>query len=174
MREQLKAGVVALAIVAVTPALFACGDKFLVTARGTRFQRAGFVRPQASVLLYASPSGRLATAVTALALPGALSKVGYVPVVADTQAALEQQLRDRPWDVVVLDLADSDVVRPRLAGVPAALVAVTYDASGAAMKDARRRHDGVVRRPGRASAVVDAVDDVLFERALKARGNARR
>jgi hypothetical protein len=44
---------------------------------------------------------------------------------------------------------------------------VAYDAQGDTMARARRAHDGVVKKPGRAGAVVDVVDDVLFARALR-------
>ena len=48
-----------------------------------------------------------------------------------------------------------------------AVVAVVYEAKGDALAQARRSYDGVVRKPGRARAVVDVVDDALFARALR-------
>ena len=39
--------------------LLACGDKFLVASRGTRYQRAGQARDTASILIYLPPSSAL-------------------------------------------------------------------------------------------------------------------
>ena len=39
--------------------LLACGDKFLVASRGTRYQRAGQARETASILIYLPPSSAL-------------------------------------------------------------------------------------------------------------------
>lgn len=154
--------------------IHACGDKFLVTSRGTRFQRAGLIRQPASILLYATPGSRLAATVDALSLPAALIKIGYSPTTVGGPDALARALRDGTWDLVLVDLADSGAVRGQGSGARSpALVAVAYDVPGNVMKQARRDHDAVIRKPGRTSAVVDAIDDVLFDRVLRAQ-SARR
>ena len=48
-----------------------------------------------------------------------------------------------------------------------AVVTVAYDASGNALSQARRSYDAVIKTPGRSRAVVDAVDEALFARALR-------
>jgi hypothetical protein len=120
-RREVLGLLMGVGVAAAGRDLAACGDKFLVASRSTRFQRAGFVRPNASVVLYATPSSRLATAVTALGLPGALSKVGYVPTVVSTPETLADTLRGGRVDLVVFDLADGAVARPGLDLAPAAL-----------------------------------------------------
>lgn len=147
----------------------ACGDKFLVASRGTRFQRAGLVRRPATVLIYAAPASRLAASVESLGVAAALTKVGYTPTVVSTPAGLADAQRQGRWDLVLIDLADTAAV-PRAAAGPA-IVAVAYDTAGDALKQARRDHDAVIRRPGRVRIVVDAIDDVLFERALRSSGS---
>src|SRR4051794_21186582 len=59
MRTVLT-GLVAIVVCAlVSPAALACGDKFLVPIRGTRFERAPARRQPASVLVYAGTGSRL-------------------------------------------------------------------------------------------------------------------
>lgn len=147
--------------------LAACGDKFLVTSRGTRFQRAGLVRRPAAILVYARPDSRWATAIATLGLSGALSKVGYTPTIVSSAAEFDAAAQRGAWDLMVVELDDAGLV-PVPAQTAPPVVVVAYDASGDTLKQARRRHAGVLRAPSRARAVVDTIDDVLFTRALRA------
>ncbi len=161
---------VALAICVLGQAadLAACGDKFLVTSRSTRFQRAGLVRRPASVLVYAAPSSRMAGMVAQLGVADALAKVGYRPTVVADAADLARQLREGRWDLVLVDLVDVTALPAAVGSALApAVVTVAYDANGPALAQARRSYDGVIKKPGRSRAVVDAVDDALFARALR-------
>jgi hypothetical protein len=168
MTHTVRVAMVAVAMLAGPGAdLLACGDKFLVASRGTRFQRAGLVRRPAAILIYAAPASRLATSVESLGVAAALTKVGYTATIVSTPAGLADAQRQGRWDLVLIDLADTAAV-PRAAGP--AVVAVAYDTAGDALKQARRDHDAVIRRPGRVRVVVDAIDDVLFERALRSSG----
>jgi hypothetical protein len=160
--------VLSLCVLGQAADLAACGDKFLVASRGTRFQRAGLVRRPASVLVYAAPGGRLAASVTQLGVAEALTKVGYRPTVVTDTAEMARQLREGRWDLVLVDLADAAALPSAGGTLPApAVVTVAYDASGTAMAQARRSYDAVIKKPGRSRAVVDAVDEALFARALR-------
>lgn len=148
--------------------LAACGDKFLVASRGTRFQRAGLVRRPASVLVYAAPSSRMADMVAQLGVADALTKVGYRPTIVTEAGEMARQLREGRWDLVLVDLADVAALPAAAGSAPApAMVTVAYDTSGTALAKARRTYDGVIKKPGRSRTVVDAVDDALFARALR-------
>lgn len=148
--------------------LAACGDKFLVASRGTRFQRAGLARRPANVLVYAPPASSLTATVSQLGVSDALRKVGYSPTVVTDAGELARELREGRWDLVLVDLADAASL-PRTGGaaVAPAVVAVVYQTQGDVLAQARRSYDGVIRKPGRARAVVDGVDDALFARALR-------
>lgn len=160
--------VLSLCVLGQAADLAACGDKFLVASRGTRFQRAGLVRRPASVLVYAAPGGRLAASVTQLGVAEALTKVGYRPTLVADAAEMTRQLRQGHWDLVLVDLADAAAVATAAGSAPApAVLTVAYDTSGSAMAQARRSYDAVIKAPGRSRAVVDAVDDALFARALR-------
>jgi CheY-like chemotaxis protein len=175
MTLRMKTAVVlSLCVLGQAADLAACGDKFLVASRGTRFQRAGLVRRPASVLVYAAPGGRLAATVTQLGVAEALTKVGYRPTVVTDGAEMARQLRESRWDLVLVDLADVAALPAAGGSAPApAVVTVAYDVSGAALAQARRGYDAVIRKPGRSRAVVDAVDDALFARALRAPAGTR-
>lgn len=151
--------------------LGACGDKFLAASRGTRFQRAGLVRRPASVLVYAAPSSRMATTLTQLGVADALAKVGYRPTIVTAPAAMTQALGERTWDLVLVDLDEAGAVLSA-SGAPASLavIAVAHESTGDSLARARRTYSSVVKKPGRARTVVDAVDDVLLARALRTPG----
>jgi len=119
--------------------LAACGDKFLVASRGTRFQRAGLARRPANVLVYATPASRLTATVSQLGVSDALRKVGYSPTVVTEAGELARELRDGRWDLVLVDLADAASV-PRAGGVAVApaVVAVAYEGKGDELARARR------------------------------------
>lgn len=174
MRRVLVGVVLAAAALSAEADVRACGDKFLVNARGSRFQRAGIARQPASVLLYAKPASRLSASLDALAVPAALAKVGYTPVIVADAAALGRELSTGRHALVVVDLQDAAAVGAAAAagGVGPAVVAVAYDASGAQLKQARREHAAVLRGLKRPASVVDAVDDALFTRALRASARA--
>lgn len=144
--------------------LEACGDKFLAVSRGTRFQRSGLVRRPAAILVIAPPGGRLAASVQALDLIPALTKVGYTPVVVTGTAEAASALQQRRWDLVLREIDDADP--PPAPGAPLVVV-VAWEAPRDAVRRARRAYDGVLVRPTKARAVVDAVDDALFARALR-------
>ncbi len=179
MNSHARGVIATIAVLtACSGALGACGDKFLVTSRGTRFERAGFVRPRAQILLLALPSTTVADSVQGLSVDRALSKVGYVPTVVTVREGVSQALATR-WDVVVMDLADRDAVLAGLGqhdsggAVRPALVALAGEVPGEAVRQGRRDLDDVVRRPKRSGTIVDAVDQVLYDRLLAAKRRAK-
>ena len=98
----------------------------------------------------------------------ALAKVGYRPTVVADAGDLARQLREGRWDLVLVDLVDATALPAAFGTALApAVVTVAYDTSGPALAQARRSYDGVIKKPGRSRAVVDAVDDALFARALR-------
>ena len=52
----LAASVIVLAGIASHRDVLACGDKFLVVSRGTRFERAAKRRQPAAILVFANPA----------------------------------------------------------------------------------------------------------------------
>ena len=58
-KRPCAAGLLLLIGVSSGDVLLACGDKFLVSSRGTRFQRAAVAREPASILIYTNPASEL-------------------------------------------------------------------------------------------------------------------
>lgn len=147
--------------------LLACGEKFLVISRGTRFQRAAVAREPAAILVYANPTSTLPKALAKVPIEATLRKVGYRPTTVSTSGELDRALRQGGWDLIVADLSDSTVLIGRLQGDPApTILPVLYAASGGAVAQARKQFSHVLRGPVKSQTFLEAVDDAL---ALKQR-----
>jgi hypothetical protein len=154
-----------------TGEVLACGDKFLVASRGTRFQRPPAPRQPAAILLYASPTSELSHRLAGLAVSDALKKAGYRPTVAESPQALVASLKASHWDLVVVDVADIQMIDVRPNDSPG-VVPVTYSLSGQEWSQARHEYPGIIRSPGKTRTFVDAIDAAL-EAQHAARAAAR-
>lgn len=164
-KRALGAVVLMLSGLQMSAVLLACGDKFLLPARGTRFQQAPPERAAAAVLVYANPASPLPAALTKLSVDAALRKVGYRPTTVNSLDALERALRQGGWGVIVVDLADSGSVRGRVQqGRPApVVVSVAQNASREEFAAARREHAHVLKSPSRSQAFVEAIDEAVSD-----------
>jgi hypothetical protein len=94
-----------LAIVAVVGLstgadLFACGDKFLVLGRGTRYQRPKTARA-ASVLIYADPASNLPATLKSIKADTALKHEGHRATTVASADELSTILASGRFDVVL-------------------------------------------------------------------------
>lgn len=145
----------------------ACGDKFLLPLRGTRFQQAPVDRVPASILLYANPASPLPQALTKYSVDAALRKVGYRPTFVSSLDALEHALTRGGWDVIVVDVADGPAVRARVNTASASatvLLPVALHPSGDQLAQARKQFPRVIKSPGSSRGFVEAVDDAMAAR----------
>ena len=143
--------------------LFACGDKFLVVSRGTRFQRATIARQPANILVYANPSSTLPKALEKADVDETLRKAGYRPTTVSDPVALDQALRRGGWDLVLADLADGGAVRGSLSGKAAEpmVLPVVYRGTGGEVAQAKKDYQRVVKGPIKSQAFLEAIDDAL-------------
>ncbi len=142
--------------------LLACGDKFLVVSRGTRFQRAGLARKGANILVYASASSTLSTTLAKAEPDTTLLKAGYMPTLAQGASELDEALRQGGWDLVVADLTDSTAVRGRLQGNKGPMILpVLLNATGTELAQAKKDYQRVLKGPVKSQAFLQAVDDAL-------------
>lgn len=142
--------------------LLACGDKFLVLSRGTRFERAPAARQTAAILLYANPASGLPQTLAGLSVEATLRKAGYRPVSVASADDFERALRTGGWDVVLVDLADAPAASAPAEGRGAPLVLpVALHSTREALADAKKRYAGVINSPTRGQAFVDAIDDAM-------------
>jgi hypothetical protein len=145
--------------------LLACGDKFLVVSRGTRYQRAGEARHAASILVYLPASSNLPKAFERVS-EKETKKAGYRIVNVSNTSELDQALKQGGWDLLLTDLADSQAVRGRVTGPSAPLlVPVAYLATGAELAQAKKDYQKVLKGPIKTHAFLAALDDVLAFKA---------
>jgi hypothetical protein len=142
----------------------ACGDKFLVPTRGTRFQRPPSQREPAAILVYAN-SAVVPASVSNAALDSLLRKAGYRPTSVNNVADFDKALGQGKWDLVLVDLADGPSVSSRLQGDSApVLLPVAQNLSSSQLTEARKHYTRVVALPAKSRALIDVVDDALAER----------
>ena len=165
---KMKMVIVGLVLVsgAATAVPTACGDKFLLPSRGTRFQQPPRSRNPASILLYANPTSPLPRTLNRLSVSAALRRVGYRPLSVSTLEDLERALGEGAWDIVFVDLADGPAVRARVTGRATTVVLpVAAQPTSEEFAQARRQFPRVMKSPARSQAFVDAVDDAMAARA---------
>lgn len=107
--------------------LLACGDKFLVAGRGTRFQRPKNARA-ASVLIYANPSSGLPAALKNVSVESVLKHEGHRSTTVETFDQLSAILAGGRFDVVVAASSVAAEVEKLLGGAPDRAVVLTLDA----------------------------------------------
>jgi CheY-like chemotaxis protein len=142
--------------------LLACGEKFLVASRGTRYQRAGQAR-RASILVYMHANSTISKAFERVS-EEQTKKAGYRVTSVANANELEQALRQGGWDVLLADLADSPAVRGRIQssgpGAPL-LVPVAYGATGTEIAQAKKEYQRILKGPIKTYAFLEAMDDIL-------------
>ena len=163
-KRMLIAGVLILASAGTD--LLACGDKFLVASRGTRYQRAAVARQPANILVYANTASALPKALERADVDATLRKAGYKPTSVSGPTELEQALRQGGWDLVVTDLADGMAVSGRLQGASAPmLLPVAYNVTGSELAQAKKDYQRVLKGPVKSQSFLEAIDDALVLRA---------
>lgn len=146
-----------------TGELLACGDKFLVASRGTRYQRAGQARHGASILVYMHAKSTIPKAFERVS-EDVTKKAGYSVTRVESATELEQALKQGGWDVLLADLADSPTVKGRVqsSGPDAPLlVPVAYGVTGTEIAQAKKEYQRVLKGPIKTYAFLAAMDEAL-------------
>lgn len=158
----IAAGLLVLAGTGVGGDLLACGDKFLVLSRGTRFQRAATARPPAAILVYANPASALQKALANLPIEETLRKAGYRPTSVANANELDTALRKGGWDLVLVDVADGQAVTSRIQGETAPVVLpVVYNATGSEVAQVKKQYMCVLKSPTKSQSFLDSIDEAL-------------
>ena len=105
----------------------ACGDKFLVAGRGTRYQRPKNARA-ASVLIYANPASGLPVALKNVKVESVLKHEGHRSTTVETLEQLTAILAGGRFDVILVAGSVAPAVEKLLGGAPGAAVVVALDA----------------------------------------------
>ena len=154
--------------------LAACGDKYLSLGLGTHDHRSAAERRAAAVLMYASPGSELSRLLTALSVEAAMNNDGYRPIIAASPSELDAALRNRKWDVVVVDGRDAAAVAQRVQKpAPPHLVPVLTRPTKDELKQAVKTYDTVLNTPSKTRAFVDVVDDAMDLHEIEERAAAK-
>ena len=156
---------VLLAGLAVTEPLSACGEKFLMRSRGTRFQRAAPARSAAAILIYANPALNLPKALANVPVDATLRKVGYRPTTVTSRQEFDSALGRGGWDLVLVDVADSGSVMKPVSNSNAPIVLpVVFNATSAELAAAKKQHPRILKTPTKHQSFLDAIDDALAQK----------
>jgi hypothetical protein len=154
--------------------LVACGDKYLNLGLGTHYHRSAAEREAAGVLVYATAGSELSRLMTTLSVEAAMNKVGYRPATASSPSELDAALRNRKWDVIVVDGRDTPAVVQRLQKTAAPhVVPVLTRPTKAELKQAEKTYDTVLNTPSKNRAFVDVVDDAMDLHEMEERAAAK-
>jgi hypothetical protein len=150
--------------------LLACGDKFLVVGRGTRYQRPKNARA-ASILIYANPSAGLPAALKRLPLESLLKHEGHRSTTVETPEQLSAILQGGRFDVVLAASTDAPAVEKLLGGGPDAPVLLTVcdKANGQEPKEAGRSVSCALMAPPKAGSLLEAIDKAVERHDQNAR-----
>jgi hypothetical protein len=163
MTIRLVVTVLLLGVIASGEPLFACGEKYRVGIRPTRFQQPPRARTSASILIYANPA--LSKALAGVPVDETLRKVGYKPTSVTSPKEFQAALGRGGWDLVLLDVGDSSaaIARSPAANAPVVLP-VIFNASKAELAAAKKQHPHALKGPVKSQSLVNAIDDALADK----------
>jgi len=122
MRMGRRFGVLVVALAFVIPGdLLACGDKFLVAGRGTRYQRPKTARA-ASILIYADPASAVAATLKKAKVESLLKLEGHRATKVQSLEELSAIVSSGRYDVILTANGDSANVQKLVASPDAATV----------------------------------------------------
>ena len=131
--------------------LLACGDKFLIGGRGTRYQRPKNARA-ASVLIYADPASGLPAVLRDVKVESILKQEGHKSTTVETLEQLRAILASGRFDVILAGSSVASSVEKLVGSVPGRAVVVPLDAPPKdrsllkAIDKAVERHDQNARK----------------------------
>lgn len=141
---------------------FACGDKFLVSGRGTRYQRPKSARA-ASVLIYANPASGLPSKVGKLALESVLKREGHRSTTVETIDQLAALVSAGRFDVVIAATSALDAVTRHLGGAPDAPAVVAF-CTRSHGEDGAAKRSACLKVPAKEGSLLQAIDKAVEQR----------
>lgn len=142
----------------------ACGDKFLVSSRGTRHERANLPR-EAAILIYNNPASELPKLFESISAEAVLRKVGYRPTIVGSATQLENALRQGSWDLIVAGTEDLRALSNRVSreNVPA-LLPVLFNPTSSQLKQIKMEYPVLLKAPVKSQAFLDVIGDALAQK----------
>ena len=161
-RRIAFAGLLAVALLWTGADLLACGDKFLVVGRGTRYQRPKNARA-ASILIYASPTSALPAALKSLPFEAALKREGHRATMVQTAEQLSAIVASGHFDVVLAGSEDAPSVERLLGTAPDAPVVLTVCSKTGSReaKPVEKTASCALMAPSKADSLLEAIDKAV-------------
>jgi hypothetical protein len=157
-----------LALTGAGAGLLACGNKFLVPSRGTRFGKAPVARQVANILVYSRPDSALSKALGSVSVATILAEAGYKPTTVSGPEEFDAALSKGGWALVLADLDDTASFRERLRGGDApSILPVLHEPSRTEMAEAKQAYGQVLRTPTKSQRFLETVDYAVAERAQR-------
>jgi len=163
----LCGGVLFVLSVSAAPDLLACGDKFLVGGRGTRYQRPKNARA-ASVLLYANPASGLPTALGKMPVESVLKQQGHRLTTAESLEQLSALLTGGRFDVILAASSVVDAIEGLLGGKPDAPAVVAFCIKGQPIEGSVPCS---VKTPPKERSLLEAIDKAVERHDRSARNS---
>jgi hypothetical protein len=127
MTNRLHVGALVVVLgLGMTGDLFACGDKFLVGGRGTRYQRPKNARA-ASVLIYAEPSSTLPATLKKAKVESLLKLEGHRATTVQTFDQLSTIVSSGRYDVILTANSTTADVQKLVGPVPNAAIVLAVE-----------------------------------------------
>lgn len=143
--------------------VLACGDKFLVATRGTRYQIAPAARKPAAILIYRNPASELPTALETIPVEAVLRNAGYRPTMVASAAEFENALKQSGWDLILVGLSDAQAVSHRVKNT-ASVLPVVLSSSAASIKQNKQQFPVVLKAPAKTRTLLEAIELALASR----------
>ena len=151
------------------PDLLACGDKFLVAGRGTRYQRPKNARA-ASVLIYANSSTGLLAALNKVPLDSVLKHEGHRSTTVESLDQLSAILAGGRFDVVLVASDDAAAVEKLLGRDPDAPVVLAFCVKAAGQEQTGSdKGASCLKSPPKEGSLLEAIDKAVYRHDQNAR-----
>jgi len=161
-RIRLVGLIAALGLCAGAEAL-ACGDKFLVSGRGTRYQRPKNARA-ANVLIFANPASGLPDTLKSVPVDKLLKREGHLATTVETLDQLAAILAGGRFDVVLAAASVVAAVEKLMGATPEAPVVVAFCVKpGTQAPEASSKAPCAVKAPPKERSLLEAIDKAVLK-----------
>jgi hypothetical protein len=168
-RKIRLAGIVAALGLFTGADLLACGDKFLVAGRGTRYQRPKTARA-ANVLIYDNAASGLPAALEKVPVDTLLKREGHSATRVETLDQLKAMVVGGRFDVVLVASTVASAVQKLIDGATDAPVMVAFCIKpGSEAVKAETQAPCTVKSPPKERSLLEAIDKAVLTHDRNAR-----
>jgi hypothetical protein len=163
MRKPLDAVLVLGVGALISTAAFACGDKLILTIGTLRFRQMSAGPRSASILAYTPRNSPVGEVIKELEQQSAGRPTGLTFHSFDNPASLEEALKTRKYDLVLVAAVDADTLQRTARSVPSGPVVlpVVSQSSKAEAAQAQKKFHCVLTVPNSLGRYLSAIDRAM-------------